>query len=147
MLPAVSIQSSSVNVCYTPIESPAPDRGHGLTEMGVYSCRVWFGCAPCPLGWRNPAPTLNSPSATCSSHLYCMLSCHLDGASSNSVCHLLNVTSSQLPCRFYFGCARGIHCSWLALRDSVSHQLLCRLNQAPFLCTLTRLQSSLDRPR
>ena len=119
-------------------------RGRGLTENGSSQPQALIWVCSCSLGCRTPAPTLSSP---CSPHLYCMLSCHSDGASSNSVCHLLNLTSSQLACRFYFGCVWGIHCRWLSVSDSVSHQLLWRLNQTPLPCALTRFLSSLGHLR
>lgn len=122
-------------------------RGHGLTENANSQPQALIRVCFCSRRCRTPAPSLSSPSATCSPHLYCMLSCHLDGASSNSVCHLLNLTSSQLACRFYFGCVRGIHHRWLSVSDSVSHQLLWRLNQTLLPCALTRVPSSLGHLR
>lgn len=59
--------------------------------------------ALCSFDVETQSPALTSPLAICSSHLCCVLSCHLDGVSSNSVCHLLNfnILPSSLQILFW----------------------------------------------
>lgn len=134
---AVAMQSISEKICCMPTESQHQVGAEGIPEVGVCAVVVDLGvlCSPLLTDVETQPPALTSPSATCSTHLCSVISCHLDGVSSNSVCHLLNLISFQVPCRFYLGCAQGIHCRWFMVSDSVSHQLLCsgRLKQVPLL--------------